>query len=554
MRSLLLLLCGLFVAPVARGQSSDDFRARQVDSLFAHLNQGISPGIAVAVVRDGKVILRRGYGLADLEHHVPVTPTTVFDVASLAKQVTGFAIATLVADGKIALGDDIRRHVPELPDFGRVITIDHLVHHASGLRDWVGTLSVAGWRRNDAITSRDVMTMAQAQGALNFVPGTRSLYSNTGYVVLAELVQRVTGKPFAEWARANLFAPLGMTSTHLRADYAEVIPDRAFGYGRNPDGSFRATPNLLAAPGSSSLFTTVDDFAKWMINFDTGAVGGRRAVEVMRAPGKLSDGTVVRYGYGITTGTSPFNGLPFFSSNGGWASFTAFDAYFPEQRFGVVVFSNSEVVNAQQAAIQITNLYLPPTPRADSAQASPRAASPSPSDLDAFAGLYRFDSGSHVRITRFGSMLLSQVPREGNLVMSPKSEREFGVEHEDDETPVAFERTAGGRATALTYGGRRAVRADSTSLERPDLAAFAGDYDSEELGTSYRVTRKGGALQLEHRRRGTIPLTWLWGDEFSGLDYYFGSVEFERDRSGKVTGLVINGDPRSLNLRFTRRR
>src|ERR1043165_9688876 len=245
-----LLLAPHLCRGVEPAQDAPDTRASRVDALFADLNRKPSPGLAIAVVRNGKVILRRGYGLANIEHRAPITPSTVFDLASLSKQFTGLAVAMLAVEGKIKLSDDIRKYIPELPDFGRPITIAHLAHHTSGLRDWASALSVAGWRPDDPITFKQILTMAYNQRSLNFEPGAEYLYSNTGYVLLAELVQRVTGRSFREWTDEHIFRPLGMTSTHVREDYNEVIPNRAYGYARAPDGAYRNTPDVIPAFGS----------------------------------------------------------------------------------------------------------------------------------------------------------------------------------------------------------------------------------------------------------------------------------------------------------------
>ena len=201
------IILGLFsIAFLLSSVGSDTaaFRAQdsleeRVDKLFSFLNETDSPGIAVLAVRDGKVLLRKGYGLANLEHRVPITPETVFDIASISKQFCGMAISMLIEQRKIALEDDVRKYIPELPDFGQTITIDHLVHHISGIRDWGGTLGLAGWRMDDVISFEQILTMAFNQQGLNFKPGDEYTYSNTGYNLLAELVGRVTGKTFRQW-------------------------------------------------------------------------------------------------------------------------------------------------------------------------------------------------------------------------------------------------------------------------------------------------------------------------------------------------------------------
>ena len=563
-KRILIAVMGAFLwasylcAGALAAQDTRDPYASRVDALFAELNRKPSPGVAIAVVRDGKVILRRGYGLANMEHRVPITPLTVFDIASLAKQFTGLAVAMLVSDGKIKLSDDIRKYIPELHDFGRSVTIEHLLRHTSGLRDWPSMLSVAGWRMHDVISFRHILTLAYNQRTLNFAPGSEYFYSNTGYNLLAEMVQRVTGRPFRAWTNEHIFRPLRMDNTLVRDDHTEVIANRAFGYAPGPNGTFRSTPNNLTGLGSSSVFSTVDDLARWLINFGDAPVGGKAAISLMLMPGKLDDGTAVKYGFGIT-GSGRYKGLPFFSSSGEWASFNAFDVYFPEQKFGVVVLANvdSNVIDAQQAVIKISDIYLEndftvkPAPQPASAEQKPN---PTSAMLDEYVGLYRFGPDSYARIQRYGEMLLFQERRRGHALMSPRSEREFVVSREEDEATVVLHRDAAGKVISLTYRDRPGSRVDTFEAKpAANLADYAGDYDSEELGTSYRVIVKNGALEMQHRRRGTIPLTWLWQEEFGSLDAYLASIDFQRDKAGRVTGLIINGAARSRDIRFVKR-
>ncbi|HEX8774179.1 MAG TPA: serine hydrolase [Pyrinomonadaceae bacterium] len=539
----------------ALAQHTQDPRAERVDALYAGLNRTPSPGLAVVVVRDGKIILRRGYGLASIEHRVPITPATVFDVASLSKQFTGLAVAMLVSDGKIKLTDDIRKYIPELPSFGRPITIEHLLHHTSGLRDWPGTLSVAGWKYEDVITFRQILTMAYNQQTLNFEPGAEHLYSNTGYNLLAEMVQRVTGQSFRAWTDAHIFRPLGMVNTHFRDDYTEVIANRAFGYARAADGNYRSTPDNLTALGSSSLFSTADDIARWLINFDEAAVGGRAAVALMQTRGALNDGTPVRYAFGILLGS--YRGLPMFTHSGGWASFDTYDVYFPQQKFGIVALANSNSIDAQSVVIKIANIYLEKelAPESPSPEATPAARIPNlpPAVLEAYEGLYRLRPGSYVRVKREGGTLTAQTTRGNPATMLPRSEREFRLEPEG--TTVVFQRDADGKVVSMEYDGEPARKVDASNSRPPaQLADYAGEYYSEELDTFYRVVVKNGELEIHHPRRGGFPLAWLWREEFGSPATYLSSVEFHRDGAGHVTGLIINGDPRSRDIRFVKRR
>jgi CubicO group peptidase (beta-lactamase class C family) len=557
----LILAAGFFLLAfhpcrdAALAQGTQDSRASRVDALFADLNRMPSPGLAVAVVRDGKIILRRGYGLASIEHRVPNTPSTVFDVASLSKQFTGLAVAILVSEGKIKLSDDIRKYIPELPNFGRPITIAHLLHHTSGLRDWPAILSIAGWRFDDVITFRQILIMTYNQRTLNFDPGAEHLYSNTGYNLLAEMVQRVSGRSFRAWTDERIFRPLGMVNTHFRDDYSEVIANRAFGYARAAGGGHQSTPNNLTALGSSSLFSTADDFARWLINFDTAAAGGRAAMSLMQTRGKLNDGTAVRYGFGILHGN--YRGLPMFTHSGGWASFDTFAVYFPQQKFGIVILANSSSINAQDAVIKIANIYLekelaPEVPSPTGALAAGRVVDVPLAVLDDYAGLYRLRPGSYMRIKREGTTLTAQVTGENPVALSPRSERDFRAER--GSVAVVFQRDAAGKVVSLEYDGERASKIDESGSRPPaQLEEYIGEYYSEELDTVYRIAVKQGSLEMQHQRRGSVPLTWLWREEFGSPDGYLASVEFLRNGASRVTGLVINGDPRNRDVRFVKR-
>ena len=262
--SLLLLLAGL-----AYGQIT-----ARVDKLFERFNKPDSPGCAVAVVRDGRIVYEHGYGMADLDHDIPITPSTVFHVASMSKQFTATAIVLLAQEGRLSLDDPVRKYVPEVPDFGVPITLRHLIHHTSGLRDQWELLEMAGWRYSlDLITDDDVLELVSRQKELNFKPGEKFLYCNTGYTLLAQVVKRVSGKSLREFTEERIFKPLNMTSTHFRDDHAEIVKRQAYGYV--PDkATFRLSVTNFDTVGATSLLTTVEDLAVWDRNFYDKRVGG----------------------------------------------------------------------------------------------------------------------------------------------------------------------------------------------------------------------------------------------------------------------------------------
>jgi CubicO group peptidase (beta-lactamase class C family) len=526
---------------------------KRVDSLFAEYARGTTPGVAVAVVRDGRTLLSKGYGLASLEHRVPITSSTVFDVASVSKQFGGLAIAMLVEQGRVKLTDDIRKYIPELGDVGHTITIDHLLHHTSGLRDWPGTLSLAGWRMDDVISFEQILTMAYNQRTLNFVPGAEYTYSNTGYNLLAELVKRVTGQSFTEWTDEHLFRPLGMTSSRFRDDHTRLTPNRAFGYARTPTGGYSAVTNNLTALASSSLFSTADDLAKWVMNFDDPKVGGPAAMALMRTRGRLNDGTTIPYAFGVSHGE--YRGQPTVSHSGGWASFATFVVHFPEKRFGVIVLSNGGGINPTRAAYNLADIFLdkemgPRAPTTNALASAPKV-DVAPAVLDRYVGLYRLGPGWYVRVRRDGRELKAQATREAEVSVSARSDTSFWVEAYT--APMTF-RAVSGRPTQLTYRGRRYPKIEeSAPLSAARLAELAGEYESEELQARYRVEVADSGLVMRHRRHGTIRLTPLWRDDFGGSAWFTRSVEFQRDAAGRVTGFSVLIDERSRDVRFTRR-
>ena len=542
--------CLLLISAVGAAQQPTQYE-RRVDSLFAQYSQGVQPGLALAVVRDGKVVLTKGYGYADLEHRVPITPSTVFDVASVSKQFTGLAIAMLVTEGRIKLADDIRTHIPELAKLDHVVTIDHLLHHTSGYRDWPGSLSLAGWRFDDVISFDQILRMAYNQHSLNFVPGAEYTYSNTGYNLLAETIARVTHESFRHWTDTHLFQPLGMTSSHFLDDHRDLVPNRAYGYARQQGGRWANVTDNLTALGSSSLYSTVEDMAKWVMNFDDPKVGGAAAMTLTRTRGRLNDGSTIPYAFGVSHGD--YRGQPTISHSGGWASFSTYVLHFPQQHFGVIVFANGAAVNPGRAAFNIADIYLGnalgPAPRPN-ALASGQTVTVAPATLDRYAGLYRLGPGWYVRITRAGTTLSTHATREMPVAMSARSDTSFWVQMYN--APMYFHATAGS-PTQLTYRDKQYAKLDEPPRPtREQLQQFVGDYESPELATRYHVAVDDSGLVMTHYRLGTIRLTPLWKDDFGGSAWFTRSVEFLRDASGGVTGFSVYIDERSRDIRFTR--
>ncbi|MBT5710439.1 serine hydrolase, partial [Candidatus Poribacteria bacterium] len=427
-------------------------REALVDRAFSHLTGPGSPGAAVSVSRGGDLLYAKGHGLAHLEYDIPITSTTVFHVASLSKQVTAFSVALLASEGQLSLDDNIRAHLPEVRDFGATITLRHLVHHTSGLRDQWELLVLSGKRIDDVITTADIMTLVRHQRELNFAPGSEYLYCNTGYTLLAQIVERVTGESFYDWTRERLFVPLGMTRTHFQDDHERIVPNRAYSYKRTEDGYANSVLSFANA-GATSLFTTVEDFAKWTRNLDTGELGGRQLVALMNETRPLTDGGDNPYAFGLALGE--YRSLRVVEHGGSDAGFRSQVIRFPDHDLAVNVFGNMADLGAGDLARRVAGVYLADEmTAAESAAAADRpdaevAADPQPdAPLDEYVGEYAVKDGPAVHVTRDGDRLVCEA--DGYPTSRPTADGGNAFSVDGTDTRLAFRRDAAGAMAFVT--------------------------------------------------------------------------------------------------------
>src|SRR5580704_16938069 len=358
MRWVIVLLSIFLVSRVGKGQSLPPDVRRQVDKVFEKWDKADSPGCALGIYKGGQIAYKRGYGMADLNDDVPITPATVFHVASMSKQFTAASIVLLAQQGKLSLDDDVHKYIPELPDFGERITIRHLVYHTSGLRDQWSLLGLAGWRYSlDLITDGDVMSVMTRQKDLNFKPGERHVYCNTGYTLMGLVVKHVSGLSLREFTTKNIFEPLGMTHTHFRDDHAEIIKHDALGYEQDgKDKPFRMSLTNFDTAGATSLHTTVEDLQLWDENFYHPRVGGPELIQQMLERGKLNSGELQDYASGLVLGT--YKGLPTVDHGGADAGYRSDLIRFPEQHFSTAVLCNFANTNPSALARQVADIVL----------------------------------------------------------------------------------------------------------------------------------------------------------------------------------------------------
>jgi CubicO group peptidase (beta-lactamase class C family) len=516
-----------------------------VDSLFKKYAKPGSPGVAVLVVKDGKVVLKKGYGMANLEYDVPITTATVFDIASVSKQFAGFAISTLIQEGKISLDDDIHQYLPEVPDFGKTITIRHLVHHISGLRDWPATLHAAGWRWDESFRYEDIMRMVKKQRELDFNPGSQYSYSNTGYNLLAAIVAKVSGQTYAAWLDAHVFKPLDMRSSRSIEDYSKVIKQAASSYNGGGDTWYRSN-DALTAYGSSSIFTTAEDLAKWVIHFQQ-ALERKDPVYVrMLETGELNNKKKIDYAYGLEVTNR--DGLLNISHDGGWAGFRTTITNYPDQGLSIILLSNYGNFDVYSNANVIAKVFLKeqikgepwredlsklPTVKADTVL------------LRKYTGIYQLGTNWYVTFTLEDGRMMVQANGEDKFPTDVKSDTVLWVPAYG--SAVTF-REIKEQAASLKYRGIIAPRVTPVSVSPATVDSCTGIYYSEELETAYRLSVEKGKLTAHHMRLGDFIFEpdFSKGGKFSSNN---GTIEFFKDAQGKMAGFrLTNG--RIKNILF----
>ncbi len=349
------LVLGTCSAPPA--SRAQDKATAAVDEVFADFTKAGSPGCAVAVYRNGRVSYSRGYGLANIEEDVPITSESVFDIGSTSKQFTAASILLLEKQGKLSVNDDVRKYIPELPDYGPKITLLHLLNHTSGLRDYLTLMELAGINTDSVTTDEDALQIITRQKALNFAPGSDWLYSNTGFFLLSIIVKRVSGKTLREFAAENIFTPLGMSHTQFRDDHTALIPDRAMAYDpKEKKDGFKLDVSYFEQTGDGAVHTSVADLIKWDENFYSGQVGGRDFLAEIQEPGKLNSGKVLDYAKGLFI--ADYRGLHTVSHGGSWGGYRAELLRFPEQHFSVACLCNRGDANPSRRAHQVADIYL----------------------------------------------------------------------------------------------------------------------------------------------------------------------------------------------------
>jgi CubicO group peptidase (beta-lactamase class C family) len=542
----LAILLGVALPAEAQEPESEQDR---VDRIVAQYSGPETPGVLVGVVRNGELLFQRAYGMANLTHGIPLTVATRTNIGSTSKQFTAFAIALLADRGMLSLDDDVRAHIPELPDLGETVTLRHLITHTSGYREFLNALAIGGWRLDEAdhIARDEILTVVQRQPALQNSPGAEWNYNNTGYALLAMVVERVTGETFPDWLRENVFEPLGMADTMVRENRWQIVPHSAQGYAPAGEGRFRETTDIPAAMGAGGIYTTVGDLARWIRNLRTAELGGRSVLDQMTTPYVLTTGDTTSYAFGLMVGST--RGLRLIQHGGADTAHRSHFFYYPELDAGLIVLSNHASF-AGGIAGRIAEVFFGDhmEPRGDTtAVAAPvpeavEAFDPAlfdPSSFDRFAGRYELEiqPGFILTFRREGDRLLTQATGQAAIEIRPTSDSTFALVGVDAR--VTFHRDADGAVTGLTlhqngnHAARRLEEPEETA--RMDLSPYVGRFYSEEFESFFTVALEDDRLVMHHRRLAPVTLTHTGDESFRG-GFPVAEVTFYRDEAGRVAG------------------
>jgi CubicO group peptidase (beta-lactamase class C family) len=528
-----LLVFAILVNPLALATEAQQ---RRIDAIFAAYDQANSPGCAVGVIQDGNFTYRKAFGMGSLELGVPLTSQSIFYMGSVSKQFTAASIVLAAEQGFLSLDDDVRKFLPELPDYGHKITLRQMLHHTSGFRDFLELLEFSGRHAEDLHSKEELIDLIVRQNGLNNVPGEKFLYSNTNYFLLGEIVRRATGKTLAAFADENIFHPLGMQHTRFYDNHSVVLPGRVSAYDRAGGDHFNVDWSTnFETVGAGGLMSNVDDLLLWDRNFYANKLGKGSLIKELQRPGSLNDGQRVSYALGLELDT--YRGLPIVDHSGALFGYRAGILRFPQQKFTVVCLCNLATVSVTNLSRRTADVFL-------EGSLQDGAAAPLPSgahfpDPTPFAGKY-LDTQNH--------FLYSFTVVDGNLMAWGENLPRIGANRFKDlgNGTITFEDSPAGMNATLVMDGQTFFDGHKVAdlhLNEEAMRSFIGSYKSTELDATYRLSVVAGNLLLRVNWEPQLVLSPVAQDEFEGED--FRTLVFHRDANRRINGFSLS----SVNAR-----
>lgn len=564
MKKMLLAGLVLFTAPISFAQSQyfdkstgTEVAVSSIDSIFSDFNCDDSPGCAVGVFRAGEIIFSKGYGMASLEHNISLSPKSIFNLASVSKQFTALSVILLAQKGKLSIDDPIRKYLPELPEYVAAVTIRHLIHHTSGIRDNSSLLRLAR-AQVESDSDEVILSMLEWQNRLNFNPGENYMYNTGGYSLLAMIVERVSGKSFREFTKQEIFEPLGMENSSFLSN--ATSENRALAYVPYGDIKYRLSTPTHSLAGPTGLYTTIEDLAKWDQNFYDMQVGGREGISLMHVPGELNSGQELSYASGLRIDS--YRGLKTVLHSGFDPGYTSMLLRIPEEHLTVAVLCNVTSATPWVSAYKAADLYLTNEINKEhlSIRSNVEKVPLSKKELEVFTGIYK---------SRDGIVVQSFDQKDGELIATIGSSK-FQLSHIGDHqfsdglTHYILSFTESGEAGEMTASwspNPTPIKEESLKLDRIglrwnpaniELPEFTGSFFSEELDATWKIVRNNDGLILKRWGIEDQILEPLYKDIFAFRGNTSPRLEFKRSEEGRIKYIEVSNE-QILGIKFLKR-
>ena len=497
-------------------------QSQKIDSLFLEWNKPNHPGGAIGIMQSGKIAFSEAYGLASLEYLVPNTTGTIFNTASISKQFTAMGIVLLHQQGKLTVDDDIRIYLPELPDFGETITIRHMLHHTSGLRSLHAMLELAGWRGDDSRTNEDLNRFMLNQRDLNAKPGEEYNYCNTGYMLMVNIIEKVTREEFPTWMNLNIFEPLGLTNTYVEDNYSRIVANNATSYYQAGENEFERAVEYWGYVGSGNMHSTIADLLNWLRNFHDPQPGWEAHFQMLQTVDKLNNGEENSYAFGVGIGS--FNGNRSVGHGGSIGGFRANIICYPEKEISIAILTNFSSAPVGQQLNGISKIMLG-------------------------------EPGNEEEIYLKNDTLRYFRSEYSESPIVPVGKDEFQMAEVSDVVKVKFEKTDQGKSMIVTVGEGQPgtfIGFEPVEPTKEELESYAGDYYSPELETTYKICLKSDSLFYHHARHGDHQMNLLKKDVLSG-EWPLSIARYKRNEEGQITGILVSNG-RVKNLWFEKQK
>lgn len=526
----------------------------QIDSICAPYSLPGSPGCVIAVVQNGKVIFSKGYGLAELENEAANNPSTMFDIGSNTKQFTATSILLLQEQGKLSLDDELRKYIPEFPKYQWPITLRQLMQHTSGIRDYFDLMSLKGMNIGNNYPNEEYFKLIFAQSELNFRPGDQQMYSNSGYILLAEVVRRVSGMPLAQFAQENILDKLGMKEALFYDDPFRIVKHRAQSYGPLPSGGYWRGPSIATNIGDGGILSTAGDLAIWDENYYSNRLGkgDPNLMRQLETKTVLNNGDTLLWAMGLRH--DQHGGHHVIRHGGAYYGFRSEIARFPEQHFTVIVLANLATIEATGLAYSVADVYLPAVSETKPA-ATVVAAKLSQAQLEQRAGVFRNPvSGTIWTVTAGDSVMLVGTSTGFNFVLTPIDADHFAITGVQLVGTVAYTKLPSGETTIeLAMPGQQTARFQPFKVDTvpQNLDQYVGEFHCRDLDLTYVLTLEGDVLSVASKGDAeAIALSPTIRDEFVAQGGET-QIRFERDPEKHVQALRLSL-PRAKNILFER--